>query len=133
MNKSKQKVLWPMVIAFGILAIALIVSKDWLTQKGVDVMALIGANVVLFLICLLSFNITLKGLDSRNPHAFVRSIYGSFVAKFFILAIAAFVYIMLQKEGVNKPALFGFMLLYIIYSFLEVSALLRLLKQKKNA
>ena len=53
--------------------------------------------------------------------------------KFFVVAIAAFIYIMVTKKNVNKPALFFCMGLYIVYTFFEVSSLLRVLKQKKNA
>ena len=53
--------------------------------------------------------------------------------KFFICAIAAFVYIMAAKKNVNKPGLFICMGLYIVYTSLEISSVMKLLKQKKNA
>jgi hypothetical protein len=53
--------------------------------------------------------------------------------KFFLIAIAAFVYIMVAKKNLNKPALITCMGLYLVYTFVEVSSLQKLLKQKKNA
>jgi len=47
--------------------------------------------------------------------------------------VAAFAYIMMEKKNVNKPALIICMGLYLVYTFVEVSSLQKLLKQKKNA
>ena len=115
-----------------LLTALLISGRNWLAEKGVDQDVLIIGNIVLFLVSLISFLITFRSLGSQNPHAFVRAIYSGFIAKFFLVAIAAFIYIMIAKT-VNKPAIFSCMGLYIVYAALEVSALLRILKQKKNA
>ena len=52
--------------------------------------------------------------------------------KFFVCLIAAFIYFMLAKKNVNKPALIICMGLYIVYTVLEVAALQKLLKQKNK-
>jgi len=122
----------PMMLVFILLTVVLIAGRSWLAAKGVDQDVLIIGNIVLFLVSLISFLITFRSLKSENAHAFVRAIYSGFIAKFFLVAIAAFIYIMIAKT-VNKPALFSCLGLYIIYASLEVSALLRILKQKKNA
>ena len=60
--------------------------------------------------------------------------YGGFIIKFFTVAVAtSFTYIMITKKNVNKPALLSCMLLYVVYTFIEVKTLLGVLKQKKNA
>ena len=59
--------------------------------------------------------------------------YGSFMIKFFLIAIVAFVYIMVARKNVNKPGLIVCGLLYIVYTVLETGALMKLLKQRKNA
>jgi hypothetical protein len=74
-----------------------------------------------------------RSLNSSNPQSFVRAMYGSFILKFFVLVIAAFAYIMLAKKDVNKQALFTCMGLYLIFTFIEISALTKKMKQKKNA
>jgi hypothetical protein len=50
-----------------------------------------------------------------------------------VIAIAAFIYIQMAKKEVNKPALFACMGLYLVYTFIEISTLTKMLKQKKNA
>ena len=132
MNKSKWTLLRPMILVFVLLNAFFIAGKSWLSEKGVDQQVLIIGNLLLFGVSLLSFVLTQRSLPADNPHVFVRAIYGSFIIKFFVLAAAAFVYIMITGKNVNKAALFSCMGLYIVYTFFEVSSLLRLLKSQKN-
>ena len=130
----KSKKTWiPFILLFIILNCFFIVGKNWLMKKGIDNEVLIGGNLVLFLATIFSFIVYQRSLRSSNPHASVRGMYGSFMIKFFVSLIAAFAYILLAKENLNKPALVICMGLYIVYTVLEVAALQKLLKQKKNA
>lgn len=130
----KNKKPWlPFILLFIILNCFFIIGKSWLIKKGVDHEVLIGGNLVLFLATALSFFIYQRSMRSANPHASVRGMYGSFMIKFFVCLIAAFIYMMIAKNNVNKPALIICMGLYIVYTVIEVSALQKLLKQKKNA
>jgi len=122
-----------MLLVFILLNVFLITARQWIVNKGADQEVLIIGNLLLFVISVITFLITYRSLQSSNPNAFVRAMYGGFIIKFFTVAIAAFVYIMITKKNVNKPALFACMLLYVIYTFIEVKALMGLLKKKKNA
>lgn len=133
MIQNSLKPLRPMILLFILLNAFFLTGKSWLAKKGIDQDVLIIGNALLFLVMLISFLITQRSLKASNPNVFVRAMYGSFIIKFFILAIGAFVYIMATKENVNKPALFACMGLYIVYTFFEVSSLMRLLKSRKNA
>ena len=104
-----------------------------LDKPAIDGTVLLGGNFILFVATALSFWVSTRSLNSTNPQASVRGLYGSFMIKFFICLVAAFVYIMVVKKNVNKPALFICMGLYLIYTFMEVAALQKLMKQKKNA
>jgi Ca2+/Na+ antiporter len=86
----------------------------------------------LFLITFLSFVLGLRGLKNPNPHAFVRSVYTSMMLKLFLCIIAAFIYIAMYRDNLNKPALFICMGLYLVYTFMEVSILMKLLKEKNQ-
>ena len=100
---------------------------------NIDGTVVIIGNFILFLVSLATLVITQRSFKSANPQAFVRSIYAGFIIRFFVVAISAFVYIMVAKKAVSKPALMICAVLYIIYSVLEISKLLQLLKPKKNA
>lgn len=133
MNRNLFQFIRPLIFVFVFLTAFFISAKDWLDKKGVSQDVLIGGNLILFMVSLAAFFITAKALRSSNPQAFVRAMYGSFIIKFFVLALAAFIYIMMAKKSVNKPALIACAGLYIIYTGMETRALVKLLKQKKDA
>lgn len=133
MNRTTLQLLRPMILIFVLLNAFLLAGKGWIIEWGIDRDVLIIGNFLLFLVSLITFLITHHSLQSTNPNAFVRAMYGGFIIKFFTVALAAFLYIMITKKDVNKPALFSCMLLYVVYTFIEVKTLLRILKQKKNA
>ncbi|HEX4876862.1 MAG TPA: hypothetical protein VFV31_09345 [Chitinophagaceae bacterium] len=130
MNKSffeSAKVLIGLFVVVTIVAVAV---KDWLVQYHIDWRVVALGNFLLFDTGILSLFIMTKTLQSTNPQAFVRAMYGSFIVKFFVLAIAAFVYIMVTKKNVNKEALIICAGLYVVYAFLETRILTKLLKGK---
>ena len=122
----------PVVLLFVIVnALAISLRSRW-TAWNVDQDVLIIGNLFLFVITLVSFLIAKKGLQNNNPHAFVRSVYASIIFKLFLCMIAAFVYIAINKRNLNKPAFFTCMGLYLVYTFLEVTSLTRLLRRKPH-
>ena len=133
MNNKPLAFIRPLIVVFTFIMAFSITGKSWLDINGVDQLVLIGGNLLLFIVSLAAFFITFKALKSANPQAFVSAMYGSFMIKFFLIAVAAFIYIMIAKKEVNKPALISCAALYIIYTAIETRALMKLLKQKKNA
>ncbi|MGN6165727.1 MAG: hypothetical protein ACTHOF_14410 [Flavisolibacter sp.] len=132
MVKRKFKSFMPVVFFFIALNGFFISGKNMLARWGVDQDVMIIGNLLLFIITLLSFLLAQKGLKNPNPHAFVRSVYSSMMIKLFICIIAAFIYISMYRDNLNKPALFTCMGLYLVYTFMEVSILMKLLKEKTN-
>ncbi len=123
---------FPIVLLFIMLSAFFISGRTLLQRWNADQEVLIIGNLVLFVIFLLSFFVAQKGFKTTNPHAFVRSVYGSMMIKLFICIIAAFIYIAIYKKDLNKPALFTLMGLYLVYTFVEVATLTKMLKQKAN-
>ncbi len=130
--RNRRKAIFPIVFLFIILNAFFISGRSLLERWGTDQEVLIIGNLVLFVIFLLSFFVAQKGLKTTNPHAFVRSVYGSMMIKFFICIIVVFIYIAMYKKELNKPALFTLMGLYLVYSFIEVATLTKMSKQKVN-
>ena len=133
MNRNSLQLLRPMLLVFILLNVFLITARQLIVKKGADQEVLVVGNLLLFVVSVVTFLITYRSLQSSNPNSFVRAMYGGFIIKFFAVAIAAFIYIMIVKKNVNKPALFACLLLYVVYTFIEVRTLLGVLKQKKNA
>ena len=133
MNKQSIRNFFPAILIFLILNSGFLAMMKRLEEWGFDYSVLVFGNLLIFGISFLSYWMAVKGLTTKNNHAFFRWVYGSIMVKLFLLAGVAFVYIVMNKEGVNKPALFFCMGLYIIYTFIEVSALMKVNKQKTNA
>ena len=133
MNKQSLRSFFPAIMIFLVLNSGFLAMMKKLETWGFDYPVLIFGNVLIFGISFLSYWMAVKGLTVKNNHAFFRWVYGSVMIKLFILAGVAFAYIMMNKDKVNKPALFFCMGLYVIYTFIEVSALMKVNKQKTNA
>jgi len=130
--QKKPRASFPLIIFFILLNAFFVSGKNLLVKWGVDQSVLILGNLLIFAVTIISFFIALRGIKSKNPNAFVRSVYGSFILKFFIFAIAAFVYTQMAGTNVNKTALFICMGLYLVYTFMEVSVLTKMLKRKAD-
>ena len=133
MNKTFLQAIRPMLVIFVALSAFFITGKNWLIKQGIDHEVLIIGNVVIALASIASLWVLLKAGRSANPQSFVRSMYGSFMIRFFVILVAAFIYIITAKKNVNKPAIVSCAAIYIVYSFIEISILLKLLKRKKDA
>jgi len=129
MRKNRSPI-FPIVFFFIITTGFFAGTKGFLERYKFDQEVLLIGNLILFVVTSLSFIIGKRSMSSSNPNAFVRGVYLSTMIKLFVCAIAAFVYIMIFRKNINKPALIACMGLYIIYSILEVSVLKKLLKVK---
>ncbi|RYF96012.1 MAG: hypothetical protein EOO00_03765 [Chitinophagaceae bacterium] len=131
-NRNMLKLARPMILFFILLNAMLITGKSFLVRKGIDQDVVIIGNLLLFTVTIVTYIISYRSLFAKNPNVFIRAMYGGFVIKFFVIAIAAFIYIMSAKKEVNKTALFICMGLYLLYTVMEVTALFRVLKSKKH-
>lgn len=127
-----RKLFMPVAIVFLIINVALVLGKSFLDGYGVDHNILIIGNLIIFLVTLISYVMHLKALNKSTSMGFVNAVYGGMLMKMFVCLIAAFVYIVTAKKGVNKPALFGCMFLYLLYTFLETRISTRLNRMKKD-
>jgi hypothetical protein len=133
MSNATLQPIRPLFLIFVFLSAFFITGKSWLLKQGIQPEVAIVGNLILFAVSLTAFFITKKSFASSNGNAFVRAMYGSFMLKFFVLVIAAFIYIMIAKKNVNKPGLVLCAALYFIYTVIETRALMKMLKQNKNA
>jgi len=130
-RRNSSKIFFPVILFFVLLNAIFIAGKNFFDDKGFDRDVLIIGNLLLFLITLMSLFMGKKGLNNPNPHAFVRSVYGSIMIKLFLCIIVALIYIAIYQKQLNKPALFTCMGLYLVYTFMEVSILMKMLKHKE--
>jgi len=121
------------VLIFVIITAGILLAQQPLQKADVDYRVLLGGNLILFLVSVATGAMARKALGNTNPHAFTRAVYAGFVLRLFVCAIAAGVYIIASGDRLNKYGLFGSLLFYFVYTFIEITSLQRLLKQKKNA
>ncbi|HRF19446.1 MAG TPA: hypothetical protein PK977_14825 [Chitinophagaceae bacterium] len=91
MNKSFFDWAKPLIGLFIVVTIVAVAGKEWLAHYHIDWRVVAVGNFLLLDVGLTGLFIMMKTLKSSNPQAFVRAMYGSFIIKFFVLAVAAFV------------------------------------------
>jgi len=133
MNSENRKAFVPIVLVFIILNGLIFFSQSFLDNPGFDRDFLLWSNLFLFLISLGGFLIQRRGLQSSNPHAFVRGVYTSMLFKMFICMTAVLIYVVLFRSNINKPGIFTAMGMYVVYTVVEVSTLMNTTRKKKNA
>lgn len=130
--RSKFREFVPIVLLFIILNALAVSFRSTFIAWNINQDVVIAGNVFLFAITFFSFLLAKRGLQNKNPHVFTRSIIGGIMLKMFLSIIAAFIYIAIYKKDLNKAGLFICMGLYLVYTFLEVAVLTRMLRQKPN-
>lgn len=133
-NKRFIKAFLPVLLLFiATNGIFLTVAGDFASRKNIDMNTVIGGNLILFIATGLSFLLYFKALRNNNVQAFLRLIYGGMFLKMMICLFAVFLYVMVAGKAVNKGAIIVCLILYLVYSFIEVMLLLKQSKQRKNA
>ena len=120
-------------IFFILVNAGAVLFRDKLESYGFDLILVIIGNLFLFFVSGFSFMLMVKGLAAKNNTTFLRMFYSSFIFKFILVAIAAFIYIMYANKEVNKPGIFLCLGLYLIYTVIEVSVLMKVSKERTNA
>lgn len=130
-SKNPGRAFLPIFLLFIISNTILIAfpSLRFLWDMSKPVMLL--GNMILFGATGVSFYLYQKSLHNNNAHAFLRMIYSGMFAKMFICLFAALIYIMVAKKGVSKGAVFGLMFLYFVYTFAEISIILKLSRMQR--
>jgi uncharacterized membrane protein YfcA len=130
-NKLTGRSFLPIVLTFILVSVLALAVPSMLAAWKVDHAVLLGGNGLLFLLTALSFYLYARGLRNDNVQAFLRVMYGSMLIKFVGCLLAVLIYALVSRQGVNRNGIFGCLIVYMLYTFLEVRALLQLSKSKK--
>ncbi|HEX3024073.1 MAG TPA: 7 transmembrane receptor [Chitinophagaceae bacterium] len=90
-------------------------------QNKIDPFVVFTANGLLFILSVLSLAMHIKPVDKKNPHAAVRGVMAATLLKLMVLGISAMVYLFAAGENRSIKAIFAGMILYVVYTFIEVS------------
>jgi hypothetical protein len=127
-----NKSIIPLVIIFLIVGILIFIFRDLLEQHGFSWQVLSGGNLFIYLVTVISMHLLSKGLHAENTQLFIRNAYGGIMIKLFASAAAAFIYILAAGKNLNKPALFACMGLYLLYTLVELSVIMKQSNARKN-
>ena len=128
----KNKSFFPLILLFVGLTLVFFLLRMSYHDVPVDYRVLMGGNCILFIVGIISSEMNTRAMKHQQTQGFLRLVYGAFIFKFFVLAIAAFIYIAVFKKMISKPALFGCLGLYFIYTFIEMRSVMKMSK-KPNA
>ncbi len=119
----------PSVGLFLFLNGLLVLFQGTFIRYGFSVRVLLLGNLFLFGLSLISFLLQQKAARSASAQLFIRYFYISFLIKLVLVAVVALVYAKTAAR-VNRISVIACMLLYLIYTFIEISMLLKAGKRK---
>jgi len=132
MHKPKgARIYLPLILIFIVINSLCIVFKSRLADKNIDADVVLGANLILFIITILTTLMHSKAIKNANPNVFVRSVMGATIIKFFVIAFAVFIYLFLAGENRSVYAVIMSMGLYVVYTIFELQSVFRL-NRKEN-
>jgi hypothetical protein len=132
-TKPDKRSIRPLVLIFVITSALFVAGRSILERWNIDHQVLIVGNIILFGATLLSYYLYTRTLGSKNAYAVTRTMYASVLARMFICLVAAFIYIISVGKNVSKGGIIGCMVLYFVYTGVEVAVLTKMSKQQKNA
>ena len=132
-NRYPGRSFLPILIIFLLSNVILLVLPGIEALWGMDRLVMAVGNVILFAATGISFYLYGRALRNDNVHAFLRMIYGGMFAKMMICLFAALIYIMIAKKNVSRGAVFGLMFLYFVYTFVEISIIMKLSRKNRHA
>lgn len=125
-----RKAIRPIYVLFIVIELIGLIFFKQLISSGIDANVFMIGNLFVFTLTIISFYMLNKGLKAKATFNFMSAVYGSFLMKLVVGAGAVVAYVVFAGEQKNLPAIFASMFLYLIYTFLEIKALLALLKDK---
>lgn len=120
---------YPLSLLFLVILIFVSTSNNFLTNNSIDPSILFYANILLFIISMVSFSIQTLGLKNTNPNVFIRSVIGSMMIKMFVVVIAVLIYVNMIGNNFNKRGIFIALLLYLFYLAAEVFTVMKMNKK----
>ena len=130
-NKLLGRPFLPIAIVFFVASVFITFGRGLLLSWNTDFLVLMAANAILFGVTTISFILYSKALRNANIQVFLRMVYGSLLVKMLVCLLATGLYAWLAGP-VNRNAILGSFVLYILYTYLEVKVLLQLSKKSSK-
>lgn len=130
---AARKSLLPIFLLFVSVNALFIVFRGRLESRGYDVDLVIWANLILCGLTLFSYYMLYKGMRAKTTAGFLKAVYGSFLFKLVLVAGLVATYVFTHRDAANKASLITSMVLYLLYTFVEIRSLLKISRPQKHA
>jgi hypothetical protein len=127
---AKLRSITPLVLVFLLVSIFCLVFRSTLASWNIDWKVVLTGNLFLFIVSLFSYYLHFRALTTTNNHAFLRFVYSAFIGKFFLVITFVVIYALAAGKATNRLGLFTCLGLYIVYTYIETSALMKMNKRK---
>lgn len=122
----------PLLVTFICVNGLVIAFAPALQRSLINTDFILGANLILFILSAVGFFIQMRGAASANTNVFIRGVYSSLLMKLFLVVAAVLIYVVIIGGDINKRALLASLMLYVIYTSIEVVQLMKMLRNKNN-
>ncbi len=123
-----QKEFRPVLAMFFAVLVLVLLQQNMGLNLPINSMFIIVVNCMLFIMALFNFK-RISEVDLKNPNAMVRSVMMGTMLKFIVFGGAALWYASQKKAPIGTNNLFIAMVLYLIYTWIEIGWT----KRKKEA
>ena len=130
MTHNFWKLIMPAFIVFISITIVFMAVPYLWDGYGINHTVVTLCNLLLFALSAITLSMHFKAIKNPNPNVFSASVMGSTVIKLFVLGIATVVYLLLAGKERSVLAILAGMILYVIYTVLDVKSALLLNKKQ---
>jgi hypothetical protein len=118
------------ITTFLIANIVFLVFQQKLLSLKINTTVVLAANTLLFVLSLIGVALQTKAINRKNANAAIRGVMGAAIVKLLVLAIAAILYIFIEKANSNIGAIAISLALYIVYAVIETRTALKFNRQQ---
>ncbi len=130
MYSKYSKLFLPAVFVFVFVTMVFMLLPRFWDRNGINHKVVFLTNLLLFGLSILTLWMHTKAINNPNPNAFSTSVLGGTVIKLFVLGIATVVYLVLAGKDKSILAIVAGMILYVVYTVLDVKSALLLNKKQ---
>jgi hypothetical protein len=96
---------------------------------GYDINALLGANIILAALSIISYFMIQQKMKQERAQAFVNGVYAASLMRLMICLGSIFSYAFSTRAHLHKPSVFAMMGFYVIYTLLETLVMSKIVKK----
>jgi hypothetical protein len=131
-NAAGKKLALPLILFFCAITAILLLVKKQLQSWGFNITVVIAGNTILFIVSLISLLLYQRAMAHPTTIGFLRNTYSGLFLKLLVCVFTIMIYVMTDREHVNKQGIFGCVFLYFIYTLLEMRSLMQWNKARRN-